>query len=54
MSNLTLLAKILRLKDLKITAFSFKQRDTELHLWVKPFKNGCRCPHCERRCPIVR
>ena len=54
MSNLTLLAKILRLKDLKITAFSFKQRDTELHLWVKPFKNGCRCPVCERRCPIVR
>ncbi len=32
MSNLTLLAKILRLKDLKITAFSFQQRDTELHL----------------------
>ena len=30
MSNLTLLAKILRLKDLKITAFSFKQRDTKL------------------------
>ena len=54
MSNLTLLAKILRLKDLKITAFSFQQRDTELHLWVKPFKNGCRCPVCERRCPIVR
>ena len=54
MSNLTLLAKILRLKELKITAFSFQQRDTELHLWVKPFKNGCRCPVCERRCPIVR
>ncbi len=54
MSNLTLLAKILRLKDLKITAFAFQQRDTELHLWVKPFKNGCRCPVCERRCPIVR
>ena len=54
MSNLTLLAKILRLKELKITAFSFQQRDSELHLWVKPFKNGCRCPVCERRCPIVR
>ncbi len=49
-----MLAKILRLKDLKITAFAFQQRDTELHLWVKPFKNGCRCPKCERRCPIVR
>ncbi len=53
-SRLTWLTKILRLKDLKITAFSFQQRDTELHLWVKPFKNGCRCPVCERRCPIVR
>jgi transposase len=55
-SNLKLLCKILRLKELKITAFQFKQRDTELHLWVKPFKNGCRCPEpgCERRCPIVR
>ena len=54
MSDLTLLTKILRLKDLKITACSFQQRDTELHRWVKPFKIGCRCPKCERRCPIVR
>ena len=49
-----MLAKILRLKDREITAFAFQQRDTELHLWVKPFKNGCRCTKCERRCPIVR
>lgn len=43
MSNLTLLAKILRLKELKITWFQFRQRDTELHLGIKPYKNGCRC-----------
>ncbi len=54
MSRLTWLTKILRLKDREITAFSFPQRDTELHLWVKPCKNGGRCPVCERRCPIVR
>ena len=54
MSNLTLLAKILRLKELKITWFQFRQRDTELHLGIKPYKNGCRCPVCERRCRIVR
>ena len=38
MSNLKLLAEILRLKDLKITGFQFQQRDTELHLGVKPYK----------------
>ena len=28
-------------------------RDTELHLAVKPYKNGCRCPACGRRGRIV-
>ena len=28
-------------------------RDTELHLGVKPYKNGCRCPDCGRRGRIV-
>jgi transposase len=54
MSNLRLLSRILRLKELKITGFEFKRRDQELHLGVKPYKNGCRCPKCERRCPITR
>ena len=54
MSNLKLLCKILRLKDMKITQFWFKNRNKELHLAVKPYKNGCRWPHCGRRCPIVR
>ena len=53
MSNLRLLRRILRLKELKITHFEFKQRNTELHLAVKPYKNGCRCPECDRRCRIV-
>ena len=54
MSNLTLLRRILRLRELKITHFEFKHRDAELHLGVKPYKNGCRCPKCQRRCDIVR
>jgi len=54
MSNTTLLAKILRLKEMKITGFAFKHRGQELHLSVKPYKNGCRCPACQRRCRIVR
>lgn len=53
MRNLKLLCKILRLKDLKITDFWFANRDKELHLSVKPYKNGCRCPSCARRGKIV-
>ena len=53
MSNLKLLRTILRLKSLKITHFRFMHRDTELHLAVKPYKNGCRCPDCGRRGRIV-
>jgi transposase len=52
-SNLKLLCKILHLKGMKITHFAFKNRDKELHLAVKPYKNGCRCPHCGRRGRIV-
>ena len=54
MSNLKLLYKILRLKGMKITRFWFKNRNKELHLTVKPYKNGCRCPECGRRGRIVR
>ena len=50
MSNLKLLRTILRLKSLKITHFRFLHREKELHLAVKPYKNGCRCPDCGRRC----
>jgi transposase len=46
--------KLLNLKDLFINDFQFKPRDKELILWVKPYKNGCRCPQCKRRCRIVR
>jgi len=53
MSNLKLLSKILRLKGMKITNFWFKNRGKELHLAVKPYKNGCRCPECGRRGKII-
>jgi len=53
MSNLKLLSKILRLKCMKITNFWFKNRGKELHLAVKPYKNGCRCPECGRRGKII-
>jgi len=53
-SNTRLLSQILRLKGIKITCFGFQNRNKELHLGVKPYKNGCRCPHCGRRGRIIR
>jgi transposase len=46
--------KLLYLKGLRVVGFDFKSRKRELRLWVKPFKNGCRCPACRRRGSIVR
>ena len=54
MSNERLLGKLLQLTELKVKWFHFKQRDRELHLGVKPFKNGCLCPKCGIRGRIVR
>ena len=53
MNNHKLLSKILHLNGLKITDFWFENRDRELHLSVKPFKNGCCCPECRRRGKII-
>ena len=53
MTNSKLLGRMLRLKALKVTDFEFRDYDRELHLAVKPYKNGCRCPHCDRRGRIV-
>lgn len=46
--------KLLNLKGLIVNDFQFKVRDRDLNLWVKPYKNGCLCPHCKRRCRIIR
>jgi transposase len=47
------LSKLLRLEGMKVTGFKFTDYRKELSLSVRPFKNGCRCPVCERRCPIL-
>jgi len=44
---------LLRLKDIFVTDYQVKPRDRALYLWVRPYKKGCRCPHCERRCTIL-
>jgi transposase len=53
MGNTKLLSKLLRLNGMKITWFEFKDRGKELHIGVKPYKNGCCCQQCERRGEIV-
>ena len=49
MTNSKFICKLLKLKGLKVGNFSFEGWGKELHLFVKPFKNGCRCPVCNRR-----
>lgn len=46
--------KLLRLKDLKVKHFEFREKKKILYLWVKPYKNGSLCPQCKRRCSIKR
>ena len=54
MTNGNVIRKLLRLVGLKVCDFSFRDRPRELHLNVKPHKNGAQCPHCKRRGKIVR
>jgi len=55
MTGKKLITKLLNLKGiLAVTDFGFANRDKELRICVKPYKNGCLCPHCKRRCTILR
>ena len=44
---------LLQLKELKVSGFELNHKKKAFFLWVKPYKNGCRCPHCDRRAKIV-
>jgi transposase len=46
--------QFLNIVGLTISNFFLDQRNKELKLYVKPHKNGCRCPHCNQRGKIVR
>src|SRR5438552_16772243 len=54
MRNSKLLCKLLQLKEMKVMWFQFADYCKELRLGVKPFKNGCRCPDCDRRGRVAR
>jgi transposase len=47
------LGQMLRLDGMKVIGHQFREGFRQLVIWVKPYKNGCRCPVCERRCRIV-
>ena len=47
------IVNMLQLKDVFVCNYKFNLRAKTLHLWVKPHKNGCRCPHCRKRRPIL-
>ena len=38
---------------LKVVDFAFSDYNKTLTIVVKPYKNGCRCPICGRRCKII-
>ena len=45
--------KLLNLKELVVCGFDLNERKRHLLIFVKPYKNGCRCPVCDRRCKII-
>lgn len=48
------IAKLFQFKRyLKVTSFEFTNYNKILHILVKPYKNGCCCNACGRRCKIV-
>jgi len=53
MTTLVFIRKLFRLKGLRVLNFEFKTRKSILNLYVKPYKNGSRCPLCGRRGTIV-
>jgi len=36
--------KLLSLKELVVCGFDLNERKRHLLIFVKPYKNGCRCP----------
>jgi len=46
--------KLLKLQDLSVVDFWFNTRRKTLNLLVKPYKNGARCPKCDRHGRILR
>lgn len=48
-----LLTKLLKFKGLRLVGWWFEGRSNFI-IVVKPYKNGCRCPSCDRRGKVIR
>lgn len=46
--------RLLHLKSMKVVDVWFSNRYKDLHLLVKPYKNGCLCPKCGRRGRMIK
>jgi len=53
MTGVRLLGRLLKFKGFCVVGFWFEDRDRDLVVAVKPYKNGCRCPECGQRGKIV-
>jgi hypothetical protein len=53
MNEPTVLHRLLKFNGFRIVRFWFNEAG-ELMLAVKPHGNGRRCPHCGRRCRLVK
>lgn len=54
MSILKFIQKLLKIKGYRVVDFTFNNWCKELWLEVTPYKNGARCPKCNRRGKIIR
>lgn len=53
MTDKKLLGKLLRIKGYHVSWYEIHAKKGEIHIGVKPYKTGCRCPECDRRGKIV-
>ncbi len=47
------ISRLIGLTGIKVKNFDLRSKQKRLDLFIKPLKNGCRCPKCGRRGTIV-
>jgi len=54
MACLKFVGQLLQMAGFRAVWVDLRKRKGLLNVGVKPHKTGCRCPHCGRRCTIIR
>ena len=54
MTTNNFIRQLLNIVGIAISNFYLDQRNKVLELYVKPYKNGCRCPKCNLRGDIIK